>query len=397
MADAVINIDGAPVTECTIYVPGVGVPVVDANIVDDLPVSSGQVTLSVGSFTLVGTIDPAHAGVFALSRRVRLLGGAGGWSQTLLPLSYPPNDAGIRASDVALDAARAVGETLGSFAGGQVTLGSHYLRSAGVASRTLEDVARGVPWYVDFDGVTRVGVRASFAVDPANVRLLEFDVRLNLATLAVDDLTGFGVGAVISDERLDAPITVNSYEVRVVAEEIRVMAWCDSTTQTPVIDALRTLVARVAPARLFGKFRYRVVTIDGGNAGRLNLQAVKPSAGVPDTLSLPMAVACGIHAKPALGSTCFVEFVAGDVADPIVTAFQGRGGPGFVPQGITLASDDDTAPNAARQGDGVTVVMPPMVFTGTIGGTPFTAVGQATTGQILGTISAGSSKVKIGT
>jgi hypothetical protein len=106
----------------------------------------------------------------------------------------------------------------------------------------------------------------------------------------------------------------------------------------------------------------------------------------------------GAHATLAPGAEVLVQFIGGDRAQPVVTHFVGRGGPGHSPKKLELGGD--TGAEAARKGDVVTVVLPPLVFVGTgvingVPGTPVTGVLTATLPQVTGTITAGSGKVSI--
>lgn len=394
MTDVAVDIDGAPVQSLTLHVPGCGLWFVVAQMVgDELKLTSEPKTLRIGPFSARGTIEPAHDSAFAGERRTRLVAGADGWRNNLTTQPYR-NDAGVTAIDVARDAARAVGETLGSFDGGQQTLGIKYVRQAAVASATLEDVARGVPWWVDFAGVTHVGKRTSPAPPKSgSVTLLNYDPELACATLVTDDLTQINIGTVITDERLSAPITIASYEVRITQENLRIIAWC-AQSQSPLVDALRGIVARSLSSKLFGKYRYRVTTLE---VDRVNVQATSQADGLPDILSLEMSPGvAGMHARLALGAEVFVEFIAGDRADPQITGFTGKGGKGFVPQAIIIGAPTEAdAANVARQGDGVELVFPPFTLTGTmfvngVTPTPFTAVGFGSTGKLEGAITGGS-------
>jgi hypothetical protein len=357
------------------------------------PELDGAVTITVGdTLSLQGTISPEASGTFGLQRKVRIVAGGGGWGQALKPKNYH-NDAGVKARSIAEDAAREVGEQLGGFVPAAERVGADYVRNRAVASAVLEEViGAGVPWWVDFAGVTQVGPRAAAELDPADYEVLAFDPRARLVTLGVDDPSALQIGSIVS-ERLDAPLTVREFELLVTPEELRIRAWCplDDASEGRLPGLLRTIVERVLAGRLLGKYRYRVLKMAGD---RVELQAVSTAAGLPDVLPVSMWPGlAGAHAELERGAEVLVEFLEGRRTMPVVTGFAGKDGKGFVPVSLTLGGT--TGPEVARKGDAVEVVIPPMVFAGQINGSPASGTVSATLPKALGVITAGSSKVKV--
>src|SRR5690606_1122690 len=125
------TLEGQRCTAVRVYVPGIGVWFADIEL-EEAPSLSGRATLALGELRLTGTIDADHNGTVALTRRLRLIGGAGGWS-TLLPQRSYHSDAGVRARTVAEDVAREAGETLVAFDVPEPNLGIDYARTAGPA------------------------------------------------------------------------------------------------------------------------------------------------------------------------------------------------------------------------------------------------------------------------
>jgi len=212
-----------------------------------------------------------------------------------------------------------------------------------------------------------------------------------MATIAVDDPAAVGVGSVLA-ERVDAPLTVRAFELVATADSLRLTAWTGADIrQSAIADRLRRLVERVSDAKIFGKWRYRVVSM---SSERVNLQAVRKSAGLPDATACGMwPGVAGAHAELALGAEVLVEFIEGDREQPIVTGFAGRDGVGHVPESLSFC--DGTRP-AAAAGDVVQVFFPPTApISGLISGsTPF--VGTITlTSPGIGTIQPGQNKVRL--
>jgi hypothetical protein len=402
MTERFASVAGAGVTKLTLRVGNVGPWFVDADFEDEAPAVAGRVTVKVGELELVGTVVPDQSGTFGLARRARIVAGAGGWGRLVEPKAYH-NDAGIKARTVAEDAARAVGETIGSFVAPAERVGVDYCRQGPgevlvPASRVLEDLLDGMPWWVGYDGVTHAGPRPATPAAGGSYEVLEFDPRARLVTLSLDDPRAVGIGSVLS-ERLDAPQTVRELELVVTAEGVRVHAWCggDPNGHARATRLMRAIAQRATDGQLVGKYRYRVISM--ASEGRVNLQAVRRAAGLPDVLPVSLWPGIpGAHAELAPGAEVLVEFIEGDRTLPIVTAFAGKNGVGFVPQRLMLGTGDPAAAqDAARKGDTTESLFPPLVFTGTIGGSPATGVLTAMTATILGAVTTGSSKVGVGT
>jgi hypothetical protein len=392
-SDTYAAINGQRCTSVTLTVGNVGPWHADCDLEAD-PDLSGRVELAIGTLKLSGTIDPRTSDAYGLQRRVRVVGGAGGWGAPVDPKAYA-NDAGVKARTVAEDVARAVGETIGDFVPRDERVGKAYVRQIGPASRTLEDVLGGVAWWVDYAGVTRAGPRPAVPVAASSYQVLAYDPRDRIVTLGVDDPGAVGIGSVLS-ERLEAPVTVRSLELRVTAGELRVLAWCGGgeSTYGQVTGLLRSIAQRATDRQLYGLYRYRVTRMAGD---RVELQAVKRIVGLPDLLPLSMWPGiAGAHAELAPSAEVLVTFIEGDRAQPVVTHFAGKDGTGFVPTRLTLGGVDGA--NAARLGDAVEVLLPPAVLSGTAmmpGPTPISGVLTFTGVKALGVITAGSAKVRI--
>lgn len=392
--DTYAAINGQRCTSVVLTVGNVGPWHADCDLEGD-PDLSGRVELAVGTLKLSGTVDPRTSDAYGLQRRVRVVGGAGGWGAPVDPKAYA-NDAGVKARTVAEDVARAVGETIGDFVPRDERVGKAYVRQVGPASRTLEDVLGGVAWWVDYAGVTRAGPRPAVTAPAASYQVLAYDPRDRIVTLGVDDPGAVGIGSVLS-ERLEAPVTVRSLELRVTAGELRVLAWCGGgeSAYGQVTGLLRSIAQRATDRQLHGLYRYRVTRMAGD---RVELQAVKRIVGLPDLLPISMWPGiAGAHAEIAPSAEVLVSFIEGDRAQPVVLHFAGKDGTGFVPERLTLGGVDGA--NAARLGDAVEVLLLPTVASGTMmmptGPTPFTAVLTYVTSKALGIITAGSAKVRI--
>lgn len=326
-------LDGHRIVAATVHVPPVGAWFADVDL-EGAPEVSGRVELDLDGLVLSGTVAPRASGVHARERRVQLVGGGGGWGTLVEALHYH-NDAQVRARTVAEDAARLAGETLGDFAPAAERVGVDYVREAGPASRVLEDVIGAVAWWVDYDGVTHVGARGTSEPDASEYEVLDFDARAKVARVALDDLRTVGIGAVLS-ERLEAPQTVRELRIELTADRVELVVWTgDEEGGRGRLDrAMRAVLERMGDARLFGKYRYRVSRLSGD---RVELQAVRRGAGLPDMLPLSMwPGVAGAHAELTPGAHVLVEFIEGDRTLPIVTGFAGKDGSGWTPDNLTL-------------------------------------------------------------
>jgi hypothetical protein len=365
---------------------------------ESAPAVSDRVALTLGEMRLHGTILGNFSGVFGERRRVFVVGGAGGWGDLVTAKAYH-NDAGVKADLVAQDVAREVGETLGTFAPEVLRIGIDYARNAGIqsASRVLEDVIGNVLWWVDFEGVTHVGMRPTApALLEADYRVLSYDPRERLAMLSVSDPSKLRIGSVLTSPALPGSQTVRSYTVQVDAEGVRILAWCggDERSAGRLSELWRRLANRVVDDSLFGLYRYRVVAMAAD--GRVSLQSVRRASGLPDIEPISQWPGVpGAFSELTPGAEVLVAFVEGDRSSPVITHYAGKDGAGFVPVSLTLGGAVGSP--AARQNDTVEVLLPPGIFTGTINGLPATGLVTFPLMNTLGTITTGSSKVKVAT
>lgn len=394
MTDTFIGVNGHGVRALKLQVSAVGPWVADVDLAEGVSGLVGRVTLTVGETQLSGTVVSQQAGSFALQTSLRIVGGGGGWGKLLSAKGYH-NDAGIKARLVAEDAAREAGEVLQSFAPTQERVGLDYARANEAASTVLEYAAGGAAWWVDYNGLTYVGARATSDLAPSSYVLQQYNARERVAQLAIDDLASLQIGAVVTDPRLDGPQTVHDFEVSTRDNSpLRASVWFGGlpTEAGRLGGLLRSIIRHAVAGELPGCYRYRVATMGGD--GRVDLQAVRKQAGLPDLRSVAQWPGVpGTTPTLALGSECIVQFIDADPAQPMITAYAGPGGAGFVPTQIVIGGA--TGEPAARQGDSVEVLLPPAQFAGTINGLPATGVVSWLAPKADGTITGGSGKVRI--
>jgi hypothetical protein len=394
MTDSFVNVEGHRVSSLRLIVGNYGPWHAECDF-EDAPELGTRVTITAGTLKLQGTVVVPQDGSFGGQRKTRIVAGGAGWGKPVSARAYH-NDAGVKARLIAEDAAREVGETLGSFVPVAERVGNDYVRQVGPASRTLEDsIGEGIAWWVDYNGLTQVGPRPGVELNSSSYEVLSYDPRTRIATLAVDDPAAIVVGAELT-ERLDGLQTVREFELTVDAEAMRVTAWMGGSEGEPgrLAAILRAIIRRATDGTINAKYRYRVVRMAGD--GRVELQAVRRVVGLPDILPVSQwPGVAGVHAELAPGAVVLVEFIEGNRTLPIITHYAGKDGTGFVPVSLVIGGPD--GPPAARSGDAVEVLLPPAVFSGTIGGTPASGVLTFPLGKTSGTITAGSGKVKVAT
>jgi hypothetical protein len=305
---ALATVNGHAVAGFSLNVNESGPWFADVDFEDAAAGLAGAVVLVINGVSLHGTIDTASAGTFGLQRRLRIVAGGSGWRKTIERKGYH-NDAGTKARLVADDAARQAGERIGTFAASAERLAANYTRRAGAASVALQDAAGSALWWVDYDGLTNVGERATLAAPADKYEVLAFNPKTGVAELGVDGLT-VGVGSIIA-ERLDGPETIRSFTLRMTQGALTMQAVCGpARTQSQLERVLRSIVERIMNGWLFGKWRYRVVSMAAD--GRVNLQAVSKASGVPDLLTIEQwPGVAGAHATLANGAIVVVEFLEG--------------------------------------------------------------------------------------
>jgi hypothetical protein len=389
-----LALNGHPLHSLTLRVGELGVWTAECRLVEAPDVMSTIASLRVGDTELQGTIIESQ--IFGLALGARVVGGAGGWAKVLKRASYH-NDAGVKALTLAEDAAREAGETLGTFKPGTDRVGVDYARRVASAASVLEYAAGGVPWFVDYQGVTRVEPRAGGTVPADAYTMLAYDPVERVAVLAVDDFAAIVPGRTLVDPRMTTPMVIRDIELTSLeGGPLRATVWCGASPRAGagrLGDLFQAVVERLTCRELHGLYRYRVVTMRDDL--RVDLQAVRLQLGLPDLQAVSQSPGVpGLAAQLTEGCEVLVQFIDGDCAAPIITHYAGPGSSGFAPVGIVIG-DDEGMP-AARQGDSVEVLLPPALFNGVIGVAPATGVITWTLGpKADGQITGGSGKVRI--
>jgi len=325
------SLEGVTVLTCSVHIPAWGVPWADVEL-DEPAELSGSVTLELPGLSLVGTI--MSGGHWHGRARYRIAAGAGGWGSSVASKAYT-NDAGVKLWTVLRDAATACGETVDADTVSG-TVGAHYVREAGPASRALQLLADRA-WYVGEDGVTRLGAREATTYNGDAPRMRKDPDQLCLE-LAADDLAGLVPGATVSDGQ-GGSVTAVDVVHRLTGGKLRTTVWGELGGSSRVGSALHRLVTQIRAAdRYRGVWEYRIVSQSGE---RLALQPVRVSTGMPDLHAVRVRPGVpGVRADHALGSRVLVTFVDADPARPVVVGFEDADSSGFEPDELLVDAGD---------------------------------------------------------
>jgi hypothetical protein len=185
-------------------------------------------------------------------------------------------------------------------------------------------------------------------------------------------------------------------ELEIVAggdDALRVHVWLGDAVQSRLVALVTAIVRRATDGRLWGVYRYRVMS--QGADDRVSLQSLDAATGAPDlSMITPWPGVGGARTRPTVGSFALVQFIAGDRTRPVVTSFGPYGSESATPTTLVLGGGPlDTTPAAARVGDSVDVRLP----VGTANGSTIVWSAPTPADPVVGTaeISSGSSKVRI--
>lgn len=186
---------------------------------DDAVLTEGQrVTIIVGDLTLSGTVTTG--GVLVSGGGVYVVGGAGGWRQSITRRAYRDDAGGVKLAGILKDLAKDTGETVElaeSLSG--VTVGPAWTRPEGTAAEALDVL--GKPWRVRPDGVTEVGPLVTRAA-PGIVSLRRYDPahRRAIVEFPDDEVSSVVPGSVI-DLAEDITLTVATAAITITSGTIR--------------------------------------------------------------------------------------------------------------------------------------------------------------------------------
>lgn len=344
MTDQTCTVNGHRATRLTLRAPRAGAwsAIVDFDSKLDAALLAGAAVVRIGESEFVGTFASDLTGSYQLQSRAFLLGGAGAW-RTQVAAKHYHSDSGVRAKTVVADLVTETGETLGGTAYDAV-LGGDFVRHASSAGDALRRVLGSTPWWVAYDGTTRIGARVDAEVD-AKYEVLEYDPRWHLASVAVDDVQAVLPGSILRN-RLESAVRVRDLEIVVEPGSVRLLCYCQDYDATGSEEsrfardfglAVRAVVPELP---FFGRYRYRVVMANPGDY-RYHLQAISLAIGLPDLLPVSVSPGTpGLGATLYLGSIVHLQFLDGDPRYPVVVGHPPRDDEGWKPDELTLDAED---------------------------------------------------------
>lgn len=209
------SLNGFPVVQADVFIPYFGAWTSDVMLTNANDVS-GTCALVLGDLSLVGTVF--RGSVYQGQASYRIVGGYGGWRKDVKAKSYT-HELGVRASTVAGDAAKEVGEKLVLATDFQV--GGFFVRQQEPASRVLAQL--GLRWWIDVDGTTKTAPRATGEI-LKGVDVIGVAAHQGVATLATETPGVLMPGKTI-DVKLPAHITIANVHHRIEKGSFRSEAY----------------------------------------------------------------------------------------------------------------------------------------------------------------------------
>ena len=337
---------------------------------DPLAIGS-TATVVAGTMTLTGKVLRSDEDAPGRPHSV-IVGGLGWQSKIETPFALQ-SDSGIRLKTVLTQLAAGAGETIAQPP--DVTIGNYY---ECVASRpgepltwadALNELYRSglCPlWRVDADGVTRFGARTASEVTDRATQILN-DSATGCMTYGLDDPVQFLPGNTIGGK------PIGRVELRERGGRFEADVY---TTESPSVP---DLVRRMIRAELESRLRTYVVHECHAD-GRCDLAPLADARHLPELRNVEQWTIGGIQYRASKGDEVAVAYLDARKTRPRIIGFK-LNGSSFI--------------DAAMKGGTVDVLLPPMIFNGTIDGRPAVGVVTSPAMKTLGTISDGSTKAGI--
>ena len=281
---------------------------------------SGKCVVMFGGLPFTGTIDPSSSGMFGPTGRCRVVAGGNGWSTSPAQGLDLHLDSGVTTTQVYEAIGGQVGEIVTDIA--PTVLGTDYVYSN-------QDPASAVfgdgNWWVDPTGVTFAGPRPPAIPDPSLV-IRDFDPIHQKVTFSCD--TVLLPNTPLVDPRFGATV-FTVWNIEQVFDEHGSTGWAWANTvanSSLVIDDLKAAVLHWTRAAQLRVYRYQLITYQGDGPGgppaRMALQAVTPSAGMPNLIPItPWSGVAGVVTTLAPSQQVLVIFENADPTLPRVIGY----------------------------------------------------------------------------
>jgi hypothetical protein len=323
-----------------LFMPCRGAWIIDVEISADslqqFGMPSGKVVVVIGGVPMSGTIDPASSGTFGPTGKARVVAGANGWSTSPPPQDWH-FDNGVLSTIVYQATGAAVGEVVVDPE--PTTFNVDFVRRAGPAMQVFGDSS----WFLDPTGTTFVGDRPPSIADPSLV-IRDWDPINQRATFSCDTL--LFPNTTLIDPRFNATtFTVWNVEQIFDGQGSTGLAWSNTAPVSLVTDDLKAATLYWTRAGLLRAYRYRLVQYQGQGPGggppRQALQAVTPTAGVPDLVPItPWSGVAGVVSELAPSQEVLVVFENADPTVPRVISYS-LVTPAGQPVGLPLSTTMD--------------------------------------------------------
>ena len=343
------TVNGVRTTETTITFPTWGGWRASVSLESGSPLE-GAVTLTVGSLSLVGTVQRSGE-EFPGKPRITIRGGYGWQSLVAKPLSFQ-SDSGVRLRTVLSAVSSAAKQPIEQPTDGPI---GNYFEC--IASRPSQEIrwcdvlnqmvrsGQVENWRVDPDGVTRFGPRSPVDVS-VRATLLSQDPTVGLRTFGVDDPFQFLPGNMVSGVQISRSV------IRETRDSVTVDVYSTGETATPSIaDMIRRLLSQA-----FDDAIRTYVVAATREGGLLDLVPPASAPHLPEMRAVEQWSLGGCVYKASVGEEVAVAFLDSNKTRPIVI-------------GVRLTTDD-VEPVARRAdltrsgGPGTIVTLMPLTGAG---------------------------------
>ncbi len=363
------SLNGSRIVTARISIPAYGAWTADVLVATDTTLSTTS-SIVVGDLQLSGFA--VRQGPYAGAWSARIVGGRGGWRR-IIPAQGYNSAAGISRSLLLKDAAALVGESV--VVGNDSIIGTLFTREFAPASRLLHQIA-GSLWYIDFNGITQVGVARTSTAIKSDFQVLDSDPSKGLHQISTETLNDWTPGRTFTAPTVTTPVTIASvthvltdggHRTDVLSVDASATAQVgEPTTSDRTMRALREIIrAEIPQLTFFGLWEYVVQSATTSTVDAIPVDS-SGAFPLPEIVAAPLLPSVlGENVTFTVGSTCVIAFLNGDPSRPVVIGGDYETGPVLtkIAHG-TLAS--------ARQTDAVTA------------------------GPFAGVITGGSTKVLVG-
>lgn len=271
--------------------------------------------LVVGNLSLTGTVYRSAA--FAGSRMTRIVGGHGGWRESVPAHAYSL-PSGVLLSLVLRDTARVVGEVVHVPTGADHILGNYYIREAAPAQRVLAQLV-GSGWYIDTDGTTVIASRPTDNIG-SYFLVNAYQGALGQFTISTEDYAAWLPGATFTNELVPDVQTVGMVRLETSNDGLlrhTVLATGPDGITDRMLQPIRDVIRNELPRLTYlGCYQYTVI----GSAGdTVSCAPLNPAIGLPSIVRIPVrSGVAGMRSIPRTGTRLAVGFLDSDPTLPFV-------------------------------------------------------------------------------